>query len=79
MSTFKPQRTRKSSENLKERWTFFYGTLVTLNTAPVDLELKDDTNPVLPRPYPVSRVNEAMFRKEVKILVKLGVLEEAND
>ena len=50
-----------------------------MNTAPVDLELKNDTKPVCPRPYPVSRVNEAMFRKEVKILVKLGVLGEAND
>ena len=47
--------------------------------APVDLELKDDGTPVCLRPYPVPRVHETMFKKEVKILVKLGVLEEAND
>ena len=47
--------------------------------APVDLELKDDATPVCSQSYPVPRVHEAMFRKEVERLVKLGVLEEAND
>ena len=49
------------------------------NTAPVELELKDDVNPVCLRPYPVPRFNEAMFRKESDIIVKLGVLEKEND
>ena len=57
----------------------FDGTLFTWNTAPADLELNDDVKPVLPRPNPGLRVHEAMFRKEVKILVKLRVLEEADD
>ena len=45
----------------------------------MNLDLKDDTTPMCLRPYPVPRAHEAMFRKEVKILVKLGVLKEAND
>ena len=45
----------------------------------MDLELKDDVNPVCLQPYPVLRVHKAMFRKESERLVKLGVLEEAND
>ena len=58
---------------------FFNGTLGTWNTYLVDLELKDDTKPVCSQPYPVPRVHEAVFRKEVKRLVNLGVLREAND
>ena len=42
----------------------------------MDLELKDDGNPVCLRPYPVPRVHEAMFRKEAKRILKLGVLKE---
>ena len=57
----------------------FYRTLGTCNTAPIDLELKDDAKPVCSQTYPVPRVHEAMFRKEVKILVQMGVLEEANE
>ena len=34
---------------------------------------------VLSRPYSVPGVHEAMFRKELERLVRLGVLEEAND
>ena len=49
-----------------------------LNTAPVELELKDDTKPVCSRTYPVPRVHKEMFRKEVDIVVLLGVIKEAN-
>ena len=45
----------------------------------MNLDLKDDATPVCSRPYPVLRVHEAMFRKEVKRLVKLCVLKEANE
>ena len=45
----------------------------------MNLDLKDDTTPMCLRPYPVPRVHKAMFRKEVERLVKLGVLEEANE
>ena len=49
------------------------------NTTTVDLELRDDTNPVCLRPYPVPRVHKSMFIKEVEILVSLRVFEHAND
>ena len=45
----------------------------------MNLDFKDDATPLCSRPYPVPRVHEAMFRKEVKKLVRLCVLEEAND
>ena len=57
----------------------FESTLGTWNTTPVDLELKDDAKPVCSRPYPVLRVHEAIFRKEVERLIILGVLEEEID
>ena len=43
------------------------------------MELKDDAKPVCSRPYPVLRVDEEIFKKEVKRLVKLVVLEEKNE
>ena len=46
---------------------------------PDNLDLKDDATPVCSRPYTVPRVQASMFRKEVERLVKLGVIEEAND
>ena len=49
------------------------------NTTPEYVEIKDDAKPVCSQPYPVPRLHEAMFRKEVEILVSLGVLKEAND
>ena len=56
----------------------FNGTLGTWNTTPVDLELRDDAKLVCSRPYPLSRIHKVIFRKEVKILVNLRALEEAN-
>ena len=51
----------------------------TWKTPLVDLELKDDVTPVCSRPYTVPRIHEALFRKEVKTIVTLGVLKDAND
>ena len=48
-------------------------------TTTLDLELKNNMKPVYSRPYPVPRVYKATLKKEFKRLVKLGVLEEAND
>ena len=48
-------------------------------TPRVNLDLKYNATPMCSRPYPVPRLHEAIFRKEVKRLVKLGVVEEAND
>ena len=78
MSTPNPQQTKKTSESFKNIWRFFGETLGTWNAAPVDLELKDDAKPVGLLTYPVQRVHEAMYRKEVEKLVKLGVLKESN-
>ena len=43
----------------------FDGTLGTWNTTPVDLKLKDNAKPACLLPYPLPRVHEEMFRKEV--------------
>ena len=64
MSTIKPHRTRKFSEIFKTFEDLFDVTLSTWNTAPMELELKDDTKPVCLRSYPVQKMYEAMFRKE---------------
>ena len=57
----------------------FNFTQGTWNTTPLKLELRDYVKPLFLQPYPVPRVNKVMFIKEVKRLVRLGVLEEAND
>ena len=41
----------------------FEGTFCMWNTTQVDLELKDNANPVCLQPYPVTRVPKAMFKK----------------
>ena len=57
----------------------FDSTLGMWNTTLVDLELRYDVKPLFSRPYPVLRVHEAMFKKEVEILVSLEILEHTND
>ena len=57
----------------------FDSTLGTWKTTPVYLELKDDAKPVCLRPYPVPKLHKTMFKKEVKILMSLGFLEESNE
>ena len=46
MSTLNPQQTRKYSRYLKKIEDLFDGNLGTWNTAPVEMELKDDVKPV---------------------------------
>ena len=48
---------------LEKNESLFDGTMGTWKTPPVNLYLKDDATPMCSRPYPVLRVNEAMFRK----------------
>ena len=57
----------------------FDGMLGSWNITLLDLGLKDDAKPVCSRPYPVPRVHKAMFRNEVRRLVKLGIIDEEND
>ena len=54
-------------------------TINPQRTRNTSTELKDDTTPVCLYSYPVPRAHKAMFRKEVKILVKLVALKEANE
>ena len=53
--------------------------MCTLKTPPVNLDLKDDATPMCLRPYPIPRVHDAMIRKEVKRILKVGVLGESNE
>ena len=55
------------------------GTFGNWKTDPVDFELKEEAKPILSRPYPVQKVHEEMFKKEVERLVLVGFLELAND
>ena len=57
----------------------FDGTLGTWKTDPVDFGLKEDAKPICLRPYPVPKVHEEIFKKEVERIFLLGVLEVEND
>ena len=57
----------------------FDSTLGMRNTTPVDLELKDDAKPVCSRTYIVPKVHNTMFKRQVKIIVSLGVIEHENE
>ena len=73
--------TTQCNESLKLLQKFeklFNGTLGTWKTDPVDFELKYCSDPICLLPYPVPKVNEEMFKKEVESLFLLGVLEVAN-
>ena len=59
---------------LKKFKDLFDGALGTWKTTPLYLELKDKEKSVLSRPYPVQKLHEVVFRKEIKRLVSLGVL-----
>ena len=56
----------------------FDGTLDSEKN-PLDFELKDDTKQIFSQPYPVPKLHEENFKKEVERLVLLGVLEVRND
>ena len=56
-----------------------YGTLGTRKIDPVDFKLKQDEKPILSRTYPVPKVHEEIFKKEVERLVLIGFLEVANN
>ena len=64
---------------LMEYEYLFDGTLGTWKTTPVDLRLHPGAKPHYSRPFPVPRSQEETLRKEVKRLVKLGVLRKINN
>ena len=49
----------------------FDGTLGTWKIDPVEFELKEKTNPICLRTYPVLKVNKEKFKSEVERLVLL--------
>ena len=64
---------------LQKFYELFDGTLGTWKTYPVDFKLKYDYKPICLQPYPLTKVHEEIFKKEVERLVLLEVLEVAND
>ena len=66
-------------ELLQKFEELFDGTLSTWKIDQLDSELKEDSNPICSRPYPVLKVHEEMLKKEVERLVLLGFLKVAND
>ena len=58
---------------------FFNGKIGTRKTGPLDFELKEDAQPIWLQPYPLLKVHEKLFKKEVGNLVLLGVLNTANN
>ena len=50
------------------------GTLVNWETEPVDLELNPNSKPFGSKYYLVPRIDKETFRKDIKCLVKIGVL-----
>ena len=56
----------------------FDGTLGTWPTDSVDIKLKDDAKQHHAHPYPVPKVHEEVFKKEVARLSKLAVLRKVN-
>ena len=55
----------------------FNVTLGTWKKYPEEFELNQDKKPICSRTYPVTKVHEEMFKKEVECLVLLGVIEVA--
>ncbi len=56
----------------------FDGTLGTWAGDPYDIELKDGAKPYHARAYPIPKIHEAVLKKEIERLVKLGVLKKIN-
>ena len=57
----------------------FSGELGEWRTDPVDLELKEGSEPHCQRHYPVPRIHREVFKKDLDRLESLGVLEKTND
>jgi len=62
-------------ELFSKHYKLFDGKLRTYTDAKMDLELQPNAVPVYRRPYSVPRIHQELFRKELKRLVEIGVLE----
>ena len=70
---------QQSLLTLLRKYEFLFdGTLGTWNTKPVDLKIQKDAKPVYSKPFPIPRSQEETLKREVKRLVKLGVLRKIN-
>ena len=63
---------------LKKHEQLFDGTLGTWRTAPVELKIRKDAKPYHARAFPVPRIYDASFKREIERLCKLGVLRKVN-
>ena len=57
--------------------SLFEGRLGLWDTAPISLELEDNTKPFHTRVFPVPQIHEATLRKEVEHLCLIDILESA--
>ena len=64
---------------LKKYEKIFDGTLGEWKTEPVEFELKEGAKPHSQRFYPMPHIYKETFKKEIKRLVRLGVLEKVNE
>ena len=64
---------------LQKYESLFDGTLGEWNLPPVDLELKEGTEPFCSRAFPVPKIHEETLRKEIARLIEIGVLIEDSD
>ena len=62
-------------ELLQKFEDYFDGKIETWKIDPIDFELKEDVNPICLRPYPVPKVHDEIFKKEIGRLVLPEVLE----
>ena len=69
----------KSYRLLREYEDLFDGSLGTWQTAPVDVELKEDPEPHSQRHYLVPHLYKQTFKKELDQLEKVGVLEPVQE
>lgn len=68
---------RRLSKLLKDYEYLFDGTLGDFQTDPVSFELKPDAKPVNCKPFPVPKIHEETFKKEIDRLISIGVLKKA--
>ena len=57
----------------------FDGTLGKYTGSEYTIALKEDANPYHTKPFPIPKIHEVTFKKEVNRLIKIGVLKKINN